>query len=163
MRDKDAVVTSMLIGEMAASARERGLTLHDLLLDLYARYGYAAEKTIAITLEGKEGIERIRQGMASLRSQKANGLPGLPVLAVSDYLEKNRLDLTTGAVSPLDLPESDVLVYDLGGLDWFCARPSGTEPKIKIYFGVYGPAAADCEDRLSWLVNQVEGQIRAIL
>ena len=163
VRDKDAVVTSMLIGEMAASARERGLTLYDLLQDLFARYGYAAEKTIAITLEGKEGIDRIRQGMASLRSQKAAGLPGLPVLAVCDYLEKSRLDLTTGGSSPLDLPESDVLVYELAGLDWFCARPSGTEPKIKIYFGVYGPHAADCEERLTRLVSQVEGQIRAIL
>ena len=101
--------------------------------------------------------------MASLRSRKTAGLPGLPVLAVCDYLEKSRLDLATGGSSPLDLPESDVLVYELAGLDWFCARPSGTEPKIKIYFGVYGPHAADCEECLAQLVSQVEGQIRAIL
>lgn len=163
VRDKDAVVTSMLIAEMAATAREHGLTLYDRLQDLYTRFGYAAERTIAITLEGKEGIERIRQGMAVLRRRKKHGWSGLPVIAVCDYLEKSRLDLLTGAESPLDLPESDVLVYDLAGIDWFCARPSGTEPKIKLYFGIYGPDPAECQNRLDRLCSRVESQIRAIL
>lgn len=163
VRDKDAVVTSMLIAEMAATARERGLTLYDRLQDLYVRFGYAAEKTIAITLEGKEGIERIRQGMAALRSRKNQGWSGLPVTAVCDYLEKSRLDLLTGTETPLDLPESDVLVYDLTGIDWFCARPSGTEPKIKLYFGIYGPDPALCQNRLEQLCSRIESQIRAIL
>ncbi len=85
VRDKDAVVTSMLIAEMAASAAEQGQTLYDLMQALYKRYGFAAEKTISITLEGKEGIAKIKSGMAALREKKADGIPGVDVLAVSDY------------------------------------------------------------------------------
>ena len=163
VRDKDAVVTSMLIAEMAAAARDRGLTLYDLLQEIYQRYGFCGEKTIAITLEGKEGIDRITAGMQAMRREKAAGIAGVPVLAVKDYLMKERLDLVTCETSPLTLAESDVLLYEMAGLDWFCVRPSGTEPKIKIYFGVYGSNQEDCDRRLEELRGVVEEHIRAKL
>ncbi len=161
VRDKDAVVTSMLIAEMAAVARDQGLTLYDRLQDLFKRFGCMAEKTIAITREGKEGLAKIKAVMADMRSQKTGGMSGLPVVAVSDYLERQRLDLTTGATSPITLSPSDVLIYELPGIDWFGVRPSGTEPKIKIYFGVYGDDQDDCDHRLAELIDRVESHITA--
>lgn len=151
----------MLIAEMAAVARDHGQTLADRLLDLYRRYGHMAEKTIAITREGKEGLERIKSAMNSLRNSKANGIPGVHVLAVNDYLMSQRLELSNGAVTPLDLTQSDVLIYELDGLDWFGVRPSGTEPKIKIYFGTYGDSQADCDQRLADLIKRVEAHVTA--
>lgn len=161
VRDKDAVVTSMLIAEMAAVARDQGLTLYDRLQDLYRRFGYISEKTIAITLEGKEGLARIKAAMDTMRGKKADGIPGVAILAVNDYLLSERLDLKTRETSPLLLAESDVLLFELPGLDWFCVRPSGTEPKIKIYFGVYGDSQDDCDRRLAELRSHVETFITA--
>ncbi|NLK89295.1 MAG: phospho-sugar mutase [Clostridiaceae bacterium] len=159
VRDKDAVVASMLIAEMAAVAKDQGLTLADRLLELYRRYGYMAEKTVSITREGKAGQELIKAAMTSLRENKAKGLAGVPVRVVDDYLTSRRLDLQTGKVSPLNLPRSDVLIYELDGLDWFGVRPSGTEPKIKIYFGVHGDNQADCDRRLDDLIQRVKSHV----
>ena len=162
VRDKDAVVTSMLIAEMAATARERGQTLYDCLQDLYRRFGYAAEYTQSITLSGKTGLEQITAGMAHLRRQKRSGLAGLPVLAVNDYLESERIDLSSGQTEKLDLPQSDVLLYEMDGLDWFCVRPSGTEPKIKIYFGLYRTDASQAEAALAQVRANVEQIIQSL-
>ncbi|MDD2533418.1 MAG: phospho-sugar mutase [Eubacteriales bacterium] len=161
VRDKDAVVASMLIGEMAATAADQGLTIYDLLQDLYQEFGFAAEKTISITLEGKEGIARIKAGMTTLRGQKTNGIPGVDVKAVRDYKLKERIDLKTGIRTAIDLVESDVLLFELDDLNWFCIRPSGTEPKIKIYFGVYGDNQAQCDQDLDTLRGTVEGYLRS--
>lgn len=161
VRDKDAVVASMLIGEMAASAAEQGKTLYDLMQDLYRQFGYAAEKTISITLEGKEGIARIKAGMATLRAEKSAGIPGVDVQAIRDYQLSERIDMKTGATSKIDLVASDVLLYELDDLNWFCIRPSGTEPKIKIYFGVYGATQAQCDQDLDALRSIVEGYLKS--
>ena len=163
VRDKDAVVASMLIGEMAAAAADEGKTLYDLLQDIFKRYGYAAEQTISITLEGKEGIEKIKSGMAYLRDNKLQGIPGVPVRAVRDYKTLDRIVLAEGSNTPIDMTPSDVLLYELDGIDWFCIRPSGTEPKIKIYFGIYGDDQAQNEAGLKQLREQVEGYLRAHL
>ncbi len=161
VRDKDAVVASMLIGEMAASAADQGKTLYDLLQDLYQQFGFAAEKTISITLEGKEGIARIKAGMATLREEKQDGIPGVAIKAIRDYKLSERIDRVSGAVSKIDLVSSDVLLYELDDLNWFCIRPSGTEPKIKIYFGVYGDSQAQCDQDLDALRSQVEGYLKS--
>jgi phosphoglucomutase len=163
VRDKDAVVTSMLIAEMAAAARDQGQTLYDRLLALYEHYGYAAEFTLAITLEGKEGLERIKACMSALRSEKAARFPGLPILAVNDYYQQERLDLATGQTTPLTLAQSDVLLFELPGIDWFCARPSGTEPKLKIYYGVYRDTRAESDQGLAVLRSVVEERIKSLL
>ncbi len=140
VRDKDAVVTCMLIGEMAAFAAEQGKTLNDLLIELYAKYGYQAERTVSIYREGKVGLEKIQNAMSVLRRDKAKGVPGAGVVKVVDFLPGEILDITTGETTKSHISGSNVLLYELeggSGFDWFCVRPSGTEPKIKIYYGIY--------------------------
>jgi len=152
VRDKDAVVSAMLIAGMAAQSQDKGETLLDRIEDLYRRFGYGFEDAVSFTLEGKEGVERIGGAMRTLRDElqavktaaDVSGLlAGIPVKAVCDYQTSIRFDFAGGkaSISPIDLPESDVLLYELDGekgLDWACVRPSGTEPKLKIYFGIYG-------------------------
>jgi len=152
VRDKDAVVSAMLIAGMAAQSQDKGQTLADRIEDLYKRFGYGFEDAVSFTLEGKEGVERISGAMLALRSEltavKTSAeagklLAGIPVKAVRDYQSGTRYDFTGEKVSTsvIDLPVSDVLLYELDGekgLDWACVRPSGTEPKLKIYFGIYG-------------------------
>jgi phosphoglucomutase len=161
VRDKDAVVTSMLIAEMAASARDRGQTLYDALMDLYRRFGFAAEQTISIMLEGKEGIERIKCGMTTVRAEGIPRIPGVEIVQLTDYLT-GRITVVAGDAPAMpDLPPSDVLLYTLpGGLDWFCIRPSGTEPKIKIYFGFYGNDLKTLNDRLQLTRVAVESYLK---
>ncbi|MDD4462035.1 MAG: phospho-sugar mutase [Eubacteriales bacterium] len=163
VRDKDAVVTCLLIAEMAAVARDQGQTLHDRLETLYQTYGYAAEKTISLTLDGKSGVERIQQGMSMLRSRKQEHPVGLPVTAVLDYHNGERLDLMTGQSSALTLPPSDVLLYELNDQDWFCVRPSGTEPKIKIYTGVCRETSEEAQRDLDAIGTRVQQMIEAAL
>nr|MBP7403200.1 phospho-sugar mutase [Clostridia bacterium] len=155
VRDKDAVVAAMLAAEMAASARDRGLTLFGLLQDLYTRFGYAAEKTWSFSLSSREGLERIRRCMDRLRAEKAAGLAGLHVLRVKDYLTSVATEYSDGSESRIDLPRSDVLLYELEGMDWICVRPSGTEPKIKIYAGAYDADPAACGTRLEGMAESL--------
>lgn len=138
VRDKDAVVASMLLAEMAAVEAKDGRTLADRLKRLYEKYGHAAERTVAYELAGKVGLERIQGAMSKLRDNKEQGLPGFNVKAVRDYLTSEHLDLVEGARPPIDVPSSNVLLYELGGRDYICVRPSGTEPKLKVYVNYYG-------------------------
>jgi phosphoglucomutase len=163
VRDKDAVVTAMLIAEMAAYARSRSMTLYDLLLELYKIYGYAKEKTVSISLEGKEGAEKIRYAISKMRENNPKMREDLSVSSVSDYLLSRKTNYENNRFTVLDLGKSDVLLFALEGLDWFCIRPSGTEPKIKIYFGVYGPDEDCCEKRLEYLSNYVMKMINSYL
>ncbi len=164
VRDKDAIVTSMLIAEMAAAAADRGWTLHDALNDLYKRYGQAAELTISIVREGKAGLELIRNGMSALRQEGILKLPGVPIIQMTDYLTHTVRTVDGELLAAPDLPPSDVLIYTLeNGIDWFCVRPSGTEPKIKIYFGFYGKDKAELEARLAETRATVEAYIRTKL
>jgi len=151
VRDKDAVVAAMLVCGMAAQSFDRGETLFDRLERIYKKHGYGFEQAVSFTLEGKEGIDKIQAAMASMRADleavktadEAAALIGGPsVKAVRDYKKSVRYDFASGSAetSELTLPVSNVLLYELGGdkgIDWACARPSGTEPKLKIYFGVY--------------------------
>ncbi len=173
VRDKDAVVSAMLIAGMAAQSQDKGETLADRIEDLYRRFGYGFEDAVAFTLEGKEGVERISGAMKTLRkelesvelpSDAVSLLEGIKVTAVRDYQKSIRYDFAGGKVttSTIDLPESDVLLYELGGekgLDWACVRPSGTEPKIKIYFGIYG---ADKEGSLARLA-EIKARMSALV
>lgn len=137
VRDKDAVVAAMLLGEMAATARSEGLTIADYLDRLYEKYGNGIEKTVSISRSGKEGADQIAHAMSYLRANKQDGIGGLDIVTVKDYETGEWLNVKTGESGTLDLVRSNVLLYELPGLDWICVRPSGTEPKIKIYFGVY--------------------------
>lgn len=151
VRDKDAVVAAMLVCGMAAQSFDRGETLFDRIEKIYKKHGYGFEQAVSFTLEGKEGIQKIQDAMKTMRaeleavktSDEAKSLIGGPVVkAVCDYDKSVRYEFTDAGVvtTELTLPKSNVLLYELGGdkgLDWACARPSGTEPKLKIYFGIY--------------------------
>lgn len=148
VRDKDAVVSCMLIAEMAAVAASEGQTLYDRLQSIYRKYGYACEKTLAIAREGKTGQEQIADFMQYLRENQETVFSDLGVQSVTDYLIGEYHDLGTGNKTGVDLPSSNVLIFNLTGIDWLCARPSGTEPKVKIYFGFYAARAEEAAAKL---------------
>ncbi len=133
-RDKDAVVATMLICEMTAFYAARGMTLADALDGLYARYGFYREHTESITMGGLDGADKIAAIMKKLRDEYPNEICGKKLVSVRDYLAGTITDLTSGEVSPTGLPSSNVMYLMLEGGDVIVARPSGTEPKIKIYY-----------------------------
>lgn len=138
-RDKDAVVAAMLIAEMAADYKEQGLTLYEGLLSLYKKYGCYLEGTKSIVLEGIDGADKINAIMEKFRTEPMTEYAGSKVLRAWDVSAGTIKDIDSGKVTELDLPKSNVLRFDLENNGWFAIRPSGTEPKIKFYFGV-------CED-----------------
>ena len=131
VRDKDGVNASLLIAELAASCKAQGITLYDRLQEIFARYGTFVEKVISTTLPGKDGVARMQQIMKDLRAEAPKEIGGLKVTAVRDYLRGVRVE--NGVETPTGLPTSDVLYFELEGGNWVCVRPSGTEPKIKLY------------------------------
>ena len=132
MRDKDGVNASLLIAEAAAWAKTQGKTLYDILQEIYKTYGYYVEKVVSVTLPGKDGLTKMQEIMRDLRTNPPKELAGKPVLAVRDYLAGTRT-AQDGTVTPAGLPKSDVLYFELTDGAWVCIRPSGTEPKIKLY------------------------------
>lgn len=150
VRDKDAVVTSMLIAEMFLYHKTRGLTPYDALLELFEKYGYYLEGVESFYLEGKEGEDKIKAAMSWLRMNKPSGIGSRTVLAFKDYLEGT------------ELPASDVLYFELPEKEWFCIRPSGTEPKIKIYFGTRGNSIEDAKMKLESLKTDALGLIKPL-
>ncbi|MCM1283634.1 MAG: phospho-sugar mutase [Muribaculaceae bacterium] len=150
-RDKDACVAVMMLCEVASWCKKHGKTLWSAMLDMYKKYGYYKEGLETLTLKGIDGADRILQIMNHYRECPPKELGGCKVLAVRDYKAGTRTDLTTGEVAPSGLPESNVLYYELSNNSWCCVRPSGTEPKIKYYFGVKGDSLADAEGKLKKL------------
>ncbi len=144
-RDKDAVVASMILCEAAAYYKSQGKTLWDLMLEMYERYGYYADEVESITLEGKEGLEKIASIMEALKENTPESLGSLKVLYKRDYTKDVITDLATGETKPTGLPKSNVIYYDLENNAWACVRPSGTEPKIKLYFGVKGSSIENAD------------------
>ncbi len=137
-RDKDAVVASMLVAEMAAYYKMRNMTLLDGLDELYQKYGYYVEKLMSITFEGMDGADKMKAIMEKIRNLPPKQIGGIDVTFMNDIQRGKRTDMRTGAVSAIDLPASDVLRFEMEDENWVAARPSGTEPKIKFYVGVKG-------------------------
>ncbi len=162
-RDKDAVVASMLIAEMAAYYKSRGMTLYEGLLELFEKYGYSLEGITSFTLTGKEGLEKITSAMESLRVNKTVKFGTYEVSAVRDYLLGERYVVSSGQKEKLTLPESDVLYYELDEGCWFAIRPSGTEPKIKIYYGVKESTMDKAKEKLKLLQENVLSVIEKLL
>ncbi|HOM03090.1 MAG TPA: phospho-sugar mutase [Acetivibrio sp.] len=162
-RDKDAVVASMLIAEMAAYYKSRGLTLYEGLLEILEKYGYTLEGITSFTLKGKDGVEKIKSALTSLRENKVVKFGEYEAVAVRDYLTSERYDVATGAREKLTLVESDVLYYELRDKAWFCIRPSGTEPKIKIYYGVTESSMDAAKEKLKHLQDNVLSVIEPLL
>lgn len=163
VRDKDAVVASMLLAELAAVSAEEGITLYDRMQKIYKEFGYASEKTYSIMAEGATGQEKIRQAMVSLRENKGQDLAGVKVQTISDFKTSEVLDTETGQVGPLDYPESNVLLYEIDDMDWMCVRPSGTEPKIKIYFGAYAHTAEEADKKREDMEGKVLNYVKSLL
>lgn len=150
-RDKDACVAVMMLCEVASWCKSKNMTLWDAMLDMYERYGYYQEGLETITLKGMDGAEQIQAMMTKMRNNPPKELAGLEVLAVRDYSADTRTDLKTKEVTSTNLPASNVLYYELSNHSWCCVRPSGTEPKIKFYFGVVGESLEDGKAKLEAL------------
>ena len=136
VRDKDAVAACAMIAEMVAFAKDKGLTLFDLLIEIFKQFGFYKEDLISITKKGKTGAEEIQEMMAGYRSNPPKTIAGSEVLKIYDYKESTVLDLKTGEKSPILLDKSNVLQFLTADGSKISARPSGTEPKIKFYFSV---------------------------
>lgn len=147
-RDKDAVVAVMALCEAAAYYKTKGLTLCDVMTNIYEKYGYYVEDLNSVTLGGADGTNRIAAMMENMRKNPPKELGGLKVLAYRDYKCAQRFDNITGSVTAINLPESNMLYYELENNGWCCARPSGTEPKIKYYFGAKGKSRKEAEETL---------------
>ena len=158
-RDKDAVVASLLICEMAAYYKSRGMSLYDGLMELYDTYGVYKEIIHSITLKGIEGIENMKKIMDTLRKDAPSEIAGVKVTETRDYLEDKIVDVATGKVSPTNLPKSNVLYFTLADDTWFCVRPSGTEPKIKIYFGTKADTVENAEKKIA---NAQDGIMKVV-
>ena len=150
-RDKDACVAVMMLCEVAAWCKSNGITLWDAMVSLYETYGYYKEGLETMTLKGMDGAEKIQSMMNEMRNNPPKKIGAWDVLALRDYKKDTRTDMTSGEVTPTGLPESNVLYYELSNHAWCCVRPSGTEPKIKFYFGVVGTDIKDSEKKLDEL------------
>ena len=145
----------MMLCEVASYYKKQGKTLWDAMLDLYEKYGYYREGLETVTMKGISGAEEIQKRMKDSRENPPKEFAGYEVLAVRDYLTDERKDMKTGEVTKTGLPTSNVLYYELSDDAWCCVRPSGTEPKIKYYFGVNGANLADADERLEKIKNSL--------
>ncbi len=139
VRDKDAVISSMKFAEIAAWCKANGRTMWDLLMEVYETCGLYSDQLVSLTLKGIEGMARIRGKMNELREKPPMTLAGVRVVRRIDVLNGTNIDVITGAISPVDLPGSDVLQFVLEDGSRISVRPSGTEPKIKFYLSLRAP------------------------
>ena len=146
-RDKDAIVATMALCEAAAYYKTQGKTLWDAMIEMYEQFGYYKDAIQSVTMKGIEGLQKIQEIMNSLRQNPPTEFAGLKVTAVRDYKADTITDVATGAVKPTGLPNSNVLYYELTDDAWVCVRPSGTEPKVKFYYGVKGTSLADADEK----------------
>ena len=146
-RDKDAISATAALCEAAAYYKQKGMTLWDAMIAMYEKYGYYKDAVKAIGLSGIEGLAKIQSIMETLRNNTPTEVGGYKVTSARDYKLDTIKDMATGEVKPTGLPSSNVLYYDLEDGAWICVRPSGTEPKIKFYFGVKGTSLEDAEEK----------------
>lgn len=158
-RDKDAIVATMALCEAAAYYKKQGKTLWDAMIDMYERYGYYKDDVKSITLKGKEGLQKIQDILNNLRANTPEMIGEYKVLSARDYKADTIKDMATGEVTSTGLPSSNVLYYDLPDGAWVCVRPSGTEPKIKIYYGVKGTSLEDAAKKSAELGEKVLAMI----
>ena len=160
VRDKDAVSACSLAAEAAAWAKSQDMTLYELLKEMYVRYGFFREALVSVVRKGKEGQEEIAKMMSDYRSDPPRSLGGSPIVVIKDYLNGEALDLTNGSKTPIDMERSNVLQFTTADSTVVSIRPSGTEPKIKFYFGV----RAELNDtaRFNEVQAELDGKIESI-
>jgi len=160
-RDKDAIVAVMCLCEVAAWCKKNGKTVWDQMLQMYEDYGYFKEDLYTITLKGIDGSKQIAEIMEKLRNNPPKAFGDLKVVAMRDYQYDKVINLDTGEETTTGLPKSNVLYFDLTNDSWCCARPSGTEPKIKFYMGVKGTGLKDAEEKNAKLTADLKAMIEA--
>lgn len=160
VRDKDAVIACCFIAETMAWAKENGKTLFQLLLDIYQKYGFYKEKLISITKKGKAGMEEIKGMMEKFRNNPPQAIDGVKLTIIKDYQRRVTRDMLNGNETAIDLPTSDVIQYFLEDGSVITMRPSGTEPKIKFYFGIKGELNS-LED-YDWMNSLLEQKLVAL-
>ena len=158
-RDKDAVVAVMCLCEVAAYCKKQGITLWDAMVAMYEKYGYFKEDLYTITLKGIDGSRQIAAIMDKLRNDPPKNFGELEVVALRDYENDIITDMKTGEKKPTGLPKSNVLYFDLTNDSWCCARPSGTEPKIKFYMGVKGSDLLDAQKKVAALTDELKSKL----
>ena len=159
-RDKDGVGAVMALCEAAAYYKSKGLTLWDQMINIYEKYGYYKEGQISIVLEGAEGAEKIKSMMTAMREKYIDRIGDYKVLTFKDYDKNIVKDMETGKITETGLPKSNVLYYELENNSWCCVRPSGTEPKIKLYMGIKGNSMDDANEKLNDLQQAMETLVR---
>ena len=162
-RDKDAISATAALCEAAAYYKQKGMTLWDAMIAMYEKYGYYKDAVKAIGLSGIEGLAKIQSIMETLRNNTPTEVGGYKVTFARDYKLDTIKDMATGEVKPTGLPSSNVLYYDLEDGAWICVRPSGTEPKIKFYFGVKGTSLEDAEEKENALGAAVMAMVDKML
>ena len=160
-RDKDAIVATMALCEAAAYYKTKNMTLWDAMIELYDRYGYYKDGIVSVTMKGIEGLDKIQSIMTSLRENPPAEVGGYKILAIRDYKKDTIKNLATGEVTPTGLPASNVLYFEMENNTWICVRPSGTEPKIKLYYGVVGTSLEDADAKSKALADSVNEMINA--
>ena len=158
-RDKDAIVAVMCLCEVASWCKVNDITLWDMMIDVYEKYGYYKETQYAISKKGKEGLEEIAAMMEKLRTNPPTEFGAWKVREFRDYKKDYRKNYETGEEGNTGLPNSNVLYFDLTDDAWCCARPSGTEPKIKFYMGIKGKDLKDAEEQLNALTEALKSKI----
>ncbi|SDZ30675.1 phospho-sugar mutase [Bacillus sp. 166amftsu] len=159
-RDKDAVQSVLFACEVAAYYKSQGKTLYDGLLEVFEKYGYFREGLVSLTLKGKDGAEQIQNMMTSFRENRPTEVAGLKVTIAEDYKASVRTKVVEEATEEIHLPKSNVLKYYLEDGSWFCLRPSGTEPKIKFYFGVQGDSLQHSEEKLENIKSDIMNRVQ---
>lgn len=161
VRDKDAVQSCLLIAEVAAYYKTMDMTLYEGLLRIFDQYGYYQEALESITLKGKDGIEQIQSIMSSFRKNAPKNLTKNRVVIIEDYQAGTKRIVKDEVIEVIDLPKSNVLKYQLEDGSWVCLRPSGTEPKIKFYFGVKAESLAASQDKLQQLKKSIMERVES--
>ncbi|HEL1557237.1 TPA: phospho-sugar mutase [Streptococcus suis] len=154
VRDKDAIQAVLIVAEIAAYYRSRGMTLADGIDEIFKEYGYFAEKTISVTLSGKDGAEQIKAIMAKFRDNSPEQFNATDIAVFEDFALQTKTD-KDGNVEKLTTPPSDVLKYTLADDSWFAVRPSGTEPKIKFYIATVGETLAEAEEKIANIEKEI--------
>lgn len=162
-RDKDAIVATMALCEAAAYYKTKNMTLWDAMLAMYEKYGYYKDDIQSITLKGIEGLNKIQEILETLRNNTPEKFGRYKVLSARDYKKDTIKNVATGEVKPTGLPNSNVLYYDLEDGAWLCVRPSGTEPKVKFYYGVKGTSLEDANALSAELGKEVIDMINSMM
>lgn len=162
-RDKDAISATVALCEAAAYYKMKGMTLWDAMIAIYEKYGYYKDAVKSIGLKGIEGQAKIQAIMDTLRNNTPTEVGGYRTVSARDYKLDTIKDMENGEVKPTGLPESNVLYYDLTDDAWLCVRPSGTEPKIKFYYGIKGTSLADADEKSAKLGEAVMAMVDSMM